>query len=1230
MKRILSIFFCFALFPATYAQDYQIPLREIKKASTQTSFTNSISLVRMHFALDALQGVSVESKEQGDFVDLYFGKGYTTGRIGEPKLPAFKRLIQIPNNAIVSARVNGATEKEIVLAEYGISKPIIPNQPSVRKDQDVRELPFHYNKQAYQQVDFTDEPQIELIDLGTLRGIRIALLQVNPVQYNPVSGTIKVFNDIDVEISTTGGSNETENEIRSNTYSPYFEPIFSALYNPYTKGVYDENPDLTKYPTKMLIVSHRMFEDKLQPFVQWKTQKGFYVDVVYTDDIGTSSSSIKNFVHTNYNGYTSGDVPPTFLVLVGDIGQVPASQVGTESGKYTDLYYASVDGDQFPEMYYGRLSAETPEELENIISKIIFYEKYEFPDPTYLNNATLIAGIDNTWNPLVGEPTVKYATKNYFNSSNGFSTVWGYGVANDPSNPNNSSGYAGCYDDQRISVGFINYTAHCNQTSWADPSFHISDFNTLNNVNKYPLAIGNCCLSADFGYSSSVSIGESWIRAQNKGAVTYIGSSPNTYWYEDFYWAVGAFPIESHESGYVPNFEETAFGAYDATFHTQYLSASGLVFIGNLSVTEAHLQDYDTHSSPLYYWEAYNVIGDPSLVPYLTEAQVNTVEHPEILPIGEPTYQVEALPGSYVAISMNDNLHGAALVGSQGVVDVPIIPFVVAGDVSVVITRPQTQPFFATVPAATEGKPYVMLSEYTLNDPSGNSDSKADYGEEFTLDLYLKNVGDMPTQDVTINLVGNDEYFTLISNSSIEAGTFGIEEDNKYKVLDNALTFQLSNAVPNGYKASYKLEITDGSEVWISNLEIIANAPQLVVDKILLANQSNEEIDHINLGETAFIKVDIINKGKSDSEQILASLSSTSNNITVVTSSYSINKLKSNEKFSVSYPISASADVDLETIEILNLLIESGAYGVEQQFDVMIGKLPEYLMGSGETITTCLGRFYDSGGPDGDYSNYEDAIVTIYPDEEGMVLSMDFSYAFIESGSKQWDKLFIFDGIDTTASYFTGSPYSNDNGVDIGLLTATNSHGAITLHFTSDENVVMSGWEALLSCAIPEYKATFMVNNSQNEYVENATIQINGIDEIFVTNTEGVFETILTNGDYSFRAHAEGYNQYESTFQIAGRDVNVPVQLVVVGIDDNPETNVEIFPNPFSDNVTIKGIEGAKSIAVTNAMGQKVLVQQIDGEDTITIPTTKFVSGVYILSIVFDETKIISAKIIKP
>ena len=44
----------------------------------------------------------------------------------------------------------------------------------------------------------------------------------------------------------------------------------------------------------------------------------------------------------------------------------------------------------------------------------------------------------------------------------------------------------------------MNYTAHGSQTSWADPSFTISNINSLQNDHEYPTVVGNCCLTNAF------------------------------------------------------------------------------------------------------------------------------------------------------------------------------------------------------------------------------------------------------------------------------------------------------------------------------------------------------------------------------------------------------------------------------------------------------------------------------------------------------------------------------------------------------------------------------------------------------------------------------------------------------------------------------------------------------------------------------------------------------------
>ncbi len=97
----------------------------------------------------------------------------------------------------------------------------------------------------------------------------------------------------------------------------------------------------------------------------------------------------------------------------------------------------------------------------------------------------------------------------------------------------------------------------------ADPSFTISNINSLQNANKYPIVVGNCCITNHF--NTTLCFGEAWLRASNKGAVIYIGGNNNTYWDEDYYWGVGYKPpAVSSGSPFIPN----RTGTYDALFHT--------------------------------------------------------------------------------------------------------------------------------------------------------------------------------------------------------------------------------------------------------------------------------------------------------------------------------------------------------------------------------------------------------------------------------------------------------------------------------------------------------------------------------------------------------------------------------------------------------------------------------------------------------------------------------------
>ncbi|MDZ4203488.1 MAG: C25 family cysteine peptidase, partial [Bacteroidales bacterium] len=723
------------------AQDFAIKFGNLPNKTEVRE--DNMQRLRVTYNYAGIGTFGVATKD-AQFNEIFIPNTFWVGELGSPKLPASKDLIEIPFGADVTVKVLESKFTEYKLSDYGVNHPIMPVQPSVRKDQNVDEIPFEYRAEVYQQDRFIEHELASVEVIGVLRGIRLARLTIAPVSYNPVKGLIRVHNEIEVEITYSNVDAELSHYIKASTYSPYFDVIYRGLLNN-PEHDYPANPDLTKYPVKYLIVSDRMFEATLQPFIEWKTKKGFHVIVAYTDVIGNTYTAIKTWIHAQYNAGTPTNPAPSFFLLVGDTPQIPAT-TGSSSAKMTDLYYASVDGDYFPEMYYGRFSARTVEQLIPQIQKTLYYEKYEFTDPSYLDKTTLIAGSDGTWNPRVGQPTIHYGTQNYFNTAHGYTDV----------NTYLTSPYTGCYDPSRIAVGFINYTAHCAETSWGDPLLSQSAVNNFTNTGKFPLAVGNCCLAADFGYAEC--IGETWQRAANKGSVAYIGSSPSSYWFEDFYWAVGAFPIVGTNNGYVPTYNETSWGAYDAPFVSNYVSAGAMVFVGNLAVTKVHIQGYPTHSSPLYYWQAYNVLGDPSLVTYHTQGSTNTVSHLPILPIGLTTYEVTADQGSYVAISKDGFLHGTALVGPDGVVMVPIQPVLSSGMVDIVVTKPQFIPYMAQVPAAALQGPYVVLDSYTINDASGNNNGLADYGENISLNVTLKNVGADPSGVVTTTLSGSDQY----------------------------------------------------------------------------------------------------------------------------------------------------------------------------------------------------------------------------------------------------------------------------------------------------------------------------------------------------------------------------------------------------------------------------------------------------------------------------------------
>ena len=799
-SKIKSLLIVLLLMLGANAMAQQIQLHPSGSPRCETS---NMNVLKASFSFPVLNAQDYGSKG-GEYSKISMPGTVIGGNEGDPEIPVINELIAVPVGATPRIVVKSFHAEDYSLGDYGI-KTVVPRQPSLRKDQNPDDVPFVHNQDSYLRRGFSSAPGATVEVVGTMRGVRLGKMTIEPVSYDPSSNSVRVFNDIEVEVCFDGADVKATEDLLVETYSPYFDVVYNQLYNGnIAKSAYTDHPDLYTTPVKMLVVTTQAYANStpFQTWLTWKKQKGFDVDVQIVENNATAST-IKNLIHGRY-----ALNHPTFLVLVGDETIVTCYQLWNYGSSYgraaSDLEYASVDGDVYHDMFMSRMPVSNIPDLGNLVNKTLTYEQYTMSDPSYLNNVLLIAGADATWAPRVGRPTINYAADNYFNTAHGFANVYKYVTNN----------YTGCYNHLNTGVGFGNYTAHGDIEMLANPQFTNDDVANLTNNDKYFWFMANCCLTGNFKNAQNdlTCLGETMVRAANKGAFGYIGSVPETYWWEDYYFGVGAFAAD--DSGNTPSVAGTTKGVYDAMFDdTGFNTLNAMPFIGNVAVSYAHANGYQYSTSDEYYWRAYQCFGDGSVMPYVKEPAPNNVSHAEIIFLGANEFMVNADPGSYVSITKDNEILGVAVVPAEGIVNVPVTPLTSGGEVMVVVTRQQRQPYIHTIQAIAPEGPYICLDNYTPR--------LALVGENTDLTLTLKNMGVEATDGTTtVTLSSDNPNVTIVSGTEIS--TFETLAPNASTEV-SGFQFCLNSGVTLGSKVLLHYTAVNGDNTWEGNIAITPN-----------------------------------------------------------------------------------------------------------------------------------------------------------------------------------------------------------------------------------------------------------------------------------------------------------------------------------------------------------------------------------------------------------------------
>lgn len=1094
----------------------------------------------------------------GDYAEVIASEFGLTKDEGLPQLPYSQKIISVPIGATVKAFIDIKSEYSVNLHNKGFSNQIIPGQPSVSKSEDINDLPFIIDENTYATNKEFEHETIAVNEIGILRGMRLFEVNYYPISYNPVSGEIKVINQANIRVDFINGDNMATEELRAKTRSFMFEGIYS-------KSVFNYTPDrmsLESYPLGYVIITPEMFLDTLGPFVTWKQEQGYDVTIGVTETIGATTTAIKSYIQGIWDAATPENPAPSYLLIVGDVPQVPAFVGTTGASLITDLSYVRLEGNDFlPEMYYGRFSANNIAELVPQVNKTLMYQKYEMPDPSYLERVTLIAGVDHNWASTHGNGTINYGSTNYLNTENDLDvTAYRY--------PQSGSSSASIIGDVNNGLAYLNYTAHGMETSWHDPSFTVSDVNNLTNANQYPIVIGNCCLTNRF--DTGTCFGESWLRANN-GAVIYIGGNHYTYWDEDYWWSVGYFTPTSTAN---PTYETTGYGLYDALFHEHgeafeewAHTAGAMIVTGNMTVQGS------PSSRKNYYWEVYSIMGDPSTMPYIGIPEEQNVEALPTLLVGFDSYEVSAAPYSYVALSLDGNLLGTALTDESGNATINFEPLTIPGVAKLVITSSEYAPYFADVEVIPAEGPYLVLNSHQITGfvAAGK-----------TLDMFLTvgNVGIEDISNINVAITNTDGNATINSGTAIIPA---VAADGTY-LINTPFRVTLSDGLTNGETITLHYNLFNDDYSWNYDLVLRAIAPIIEVNGVTISDDDNNLLDP---GETADVIVSYENIGTFVAADCIVDISSITPGITILSNNISVDNLAINSSDEVAFSIQTSAYMESGTeAEFVVRFISSGNVQSIEEFTIPVGIILEDFESGGFSEefnwTTPGWSITDVEPYEGTYcaksdpiGNNQSATMAVQV-EDGAMGSISF---FVKvSSENNYDKLTF--SVDNTVR----GTWSGEFGWQHVSFNVSAGNHTFKWEYKKDYSTT-SGQD----CAWVDY----IVFPSPVSEAGEPSIAVDLTEHDFGSVALGSVETIISNNGTGILA-GEITNDANSVFTMAVNDEE-PTHALNYFLDPTEQLVVTIFFNPTDDiaysdvvSITSNDPDNEEIIITVNGVGEGV------------------------------------------
>lgn len=528
-----------------------------------------------------------------------FGKSYltfnfdgfeSTQEVGAPALPVLNKMIEVPFGAEVALEVLSSETQTFKLQDLGLNPMIAPVQPEQPKCGDPVEgcepLAQFYEKGLY------PESLVTITGEFVMRGHRIVQVQISPVRYNGSNGELETSSSIQFRLTLSGSDMAYTLAEADRLNANAFNNILAPMVLNYNQG---RPVALQDQAERIHIITVDEFDSDLAPFITLKQGQGFNVTKVKLSEIGgNNTTSIKTHIKSQYQGAN----PPVYVILVGDTKNSAHSTWTLTNyafkssggyGAYTDLHYFTMDSDNefVPDILWGRFPVREHSHLQNMISNLQWFNQTS-GEEAWVKKAEFLASDDS------GHYQVAEGTHNYCINTYTLPREYTGIFPNNPQ-PGGDKIYAITYNGTGANAitsindnrSYIIYSGHGATTYWDAPRINQNDIRNLTGVPMTYVA-SHACITADYAVEEAFS--DTWVIQNNKGGIVFTGASVSTYWDED----------ETMQKAIFDNL-------YADPTDEITPSISAMIKYGLVQVQQHH------GSMANYYWEAYQVMGDPTV-----------------------------------------------------------------------------------------------------------------------------------------------------------------------------------------------------------------------------------------------------------------------------------------------------------------------------------------------------------------------------------------------------------------------------------------------------------------------------------------------------------------------------------------------------------------------------------------------------------------------------------------